>query len=482
MTKRLLGRSEEDMISQEIHHSRTGMEESDMNQNPIRVLLVDDDEDDFILIRELLSGEKISQLSLGWVSTYHSALSAVKDNSFDFLLVDYRLGPKTGLDFLREIKKEGFDIPAILLTGYSSRDLDLEAQSVGVCDYRLKAHIQGEQLERVIRYSINRWKTLEELRKSKKQVQLLNKELQEERLKLKERSKELNCLYGLSELIEKPGISLQEILAGTTELLPQAWQYPDITRSRISYDGFTYLSQNFAESPWRQAAAIHVRDNKVGVIEIFYLTEQPTLDEGPFSREERALIKGIAERLGRLIEGKETEEELRRSEAQFRAVVENISDGIIFSDARGIITYRSPSLNRITGFSDEDRLGHNGIETVHPDDREFVAQTMNQILENPGLTATGEYRTLHKNGSWIWAEATAQNLLKHPDIQKIFLICHDITERKKTEENLKESELRLNFALEAGELGVWDRDLKTNEVWRSEQHGRIFGYDTSTEK
>ena len=128
---------------------------------------------------------------------------------------------------------------------------------------------------------------------------------------LRERIKELNCLYGFSELIERHGSSYRKILQGVADLLPGSWQYPDIACSRVVCEDKEYVSANFKDSKWKQAADIVVSEKKIGVIEICYLKETAILDEGPFLREERLLIDSIAGRVSKAIERIKLEEFLR---------------------------------------------------------------------------------------------------------------------------------------------------------------------------
>ncbi len=126
--------------------------------------------------------------------------------------------------------------------------------------------------------------------------------LQKKTHELDERVKELNCLYGISELVAKPGISLDEIYQGIVNLIPPSWQYPNITCARIIIDSQEFLSVNFEETIWKQTANVNVHNKQHGILEVFYLEEKPEIDEGPFLKEERNLIKAIANKLGRIIE------------------------------------------------------------------------------------------------------------------------------------------------------------------------------------
>ncbi|MDP9426957.1 MAG: response regulator, partial [Actinomycetota bacterium] len=117
----------------------------------LRVLLVEDDEDDYVIIRELLS--EIEGLELEWVSSYEEALGAIGREEHDVCLLDYRLGDRSGLDLLRAASERGHKTPMILLTGQGDRELDLEAMQAGAADYLVKGQIDAPLLERSIRYA-----------------------------------------------------------------------------------------------------------------------------------------------------------------------------------------------------------------------------------------------------------------------------------------------------------------------------------------
>ncbi|MFO7652297.1 MAG: hypothetical protein R6X25_00585 [Candidatus Krumholzibacteriia bacterium] len=128
---------------------------------------------------------------------------------------------------------------------------------------------------------------------------------------LRERIKELTCLYDIATLAQRPGLSLEELLGKIVAILPPGWQYPDITCARILLDGRTFATGTFSEGPQRQSASIIVGDSTRGRVEVFYTEEAPALDEGPFLREERNLINAVAETIGRLVAHRETEGALR---------------------------------------------------------------------------------------------------------------------------------------------------------------------------
>lgn len=115
---------------------------------------------------------------------------------------------------------------------------------------------------------------------------------------LRERIKELNCLYGIAQLCERHMDSLEEFLQELVNFLPSSWQYPEVTCARIEFKGRIYRSQGFKITKWRQSSQILEYNAPAGELSIFYLEARPPADEGPFLKEERALIDAVAERIG----------------------------------------------------------------------------------------------------------------------------------------------------------------------------------------
>ncbi|MFO0845596.1 MAG: PAS domain-containing protein [Gemmataceae bacterium] len=134
-----------------------------MSDRPIRVLLVDDDEDDFALTRYLLADIKGGEYVLDWAPVYEDALAAIARREHDVYLLDYRLGEHSGVELLREAQRRGGRGPFLLLTGQGQRELDLEAMQAGAADYLEKGQLTAALLERSIRYAIERWRHADEL-------------------------------------------------------------------------------------------------------------------------------------------------------------------------------------------------------------------------------------------------------------------------------------------------------------------------------
>jgi len=148
----------------------------------------------------------------------------------------------------------------------------------------------------------------EKLRESEALLKELNDNLEK---RIKERIKELNCLYRISALGYKPHASLAENIQGMVNLIPPAWQYPDMTCNRIILEGKEFRTLNFKETSWKQSCEIILNQEQIGIVEVFYLKEMPERDEGPFLAEERLLIEAIVEHVSRNVERHRSEESIK---------------------------------------------------------------------------------------------------------------------------------------------------------------------------
>ena len=150
---------------------------------------------------------------------------------------------------------------------------------------------------------------------------------------LRERVKELTCLYGISTVATRPGIAPDDFFKEVVAQLPPGWQYPEITQARITLDDRSYATPGFIDSPYRQKSDIVINACTRGSVEVVYTSGKPESAEGPFLKEERNLINEIARQLGFIVEYWETEQEAKRLQEQLRhaerlATVGQLSAGI----------------------------------------------------------------------------------------------------------------------------------------------------------
>jgi PAS domain S-box-containing protein len=138
-----------------------------------KVLLVDDDEDDYLLASDYLREIPNRNFHADWSPGFEDALSKIKDRSYDIYIFDFLLGAKTGLDLLHEAIRLGCEEPIILLTGKGDQRVDEEAMKLGAVDYLVKGELNAESLERSIRYALDRSNSLKALRESERKFRTI---------------------------------------------------------------------------------------------------------------------------------------------------------------------------------------------------------------------------------------------------------------------------------------------------------------------
>ncbi|MGA2503509.1 MAG: GAF domain-containing protein [Anaerolineales bacterium] len=149
-------------------------------------------------------------------------------------------------------------------------------------------------------------------------------------------------------------------------------------------------------------------------------------------------------------ERKIAQDALQNSEKHFRALIENNTDAVVLVDTRGLILYESPAYARMMGWLPGQRLGKSGYEFIHPDDKRFVVKVLNDLIQHPGGVRQTKFRNQHKDGSWRWIEATSTNLLNESAVQGLVINMHDITERKRAEEEIQRRVADLEVLYENG--------------------------------
>ncbi|MBW1709759.1 MAG: PAS domain S-box protein [Deltaproteobacteria bacterium] len=253
--------------------------------------------------------------------------------------------------------------------------------------------------------------------------------------RLNERVKELNCLYAVSRLVVRPGISFEEMLQGTVYLIPPALQFPGIACARIILEGRNIKTANFKETPWKIAADIMVYGEPSGTLEVCY-TERLSSDEGIiFQEEEKSLLGAIAGRLGRITERERAEAALRMREKSFRDLVENSLTGI-FIVQEGKIVYKNPEQKRLLGNLSES-FNLSDFKNFHPDDVEKMRQFYQRILSGEAQTLDVDFRLypagkMDSKSDMLWIDCRA-SLIEYRGKEAILFNMMDMTRAKEFE-------------------------------------------------
>jgi|GEM_PF-606391 len=302
--------------------------------------------------------------------------------------------------------------------------------------------------------------------------------LREQRIALDNRVRELAVLYSLTGIVERPGISVEEVLAEVAATLPAGWLHPGDAAARITLDGREYLSAGFVETCWKQESPIAVCGRIAGKVEVCYRHEQPEEDEGPFLAEERSLIDTVAERLGRTIERVRADEALRRSEEKYRLLFEKMLESytlyeVIPGDAGSPADYRIIELNEkaaaVFGHSRDELVGRRLFD-IFPAIRKKGAGAIYGEVAETGVPAQRRLQE-PKTGRWYDLH------VYRPEIGRLVVTGQEITGQKKAELALRKSEGRFRGIFEQAGTGIALIDPEGRIMGTNPAFVRMFGYD-----
>ena len=420
----------------------------------IKILLVEDDEDDYILARDLLGEIPGHRFALDWVSTYEGGLETMLLNQHDVILVDYRLGPENGVTLLKLALQRGCQAPVILLTGAGQHEIDVEAMQAGAADYLVKAELRSDTLERSLRYAIQRkraaaWAAFEQARLAafgaevglaltrrdsldsileccaRAMAQFLNASLaQLWTFDSRERTFQVRAAAGLLAEQQASGAAVpivklngESLSRGESVLIKQLSADERMTDQEwVRRHGVV----SFAAYP------LIIEDKLVGLMTLFTchpLTEHILQEMG-------SVANGIS--LG--IEQKRSAEALDASEVKYRSMVENIKEVIFQMNEFGHWTFLNPAWTAVTGFEVQPTIGTFFLEYIHEEDREQNRHIFLQLLSHRLDYCRYETRLITKNGKVRSVEVYAQ-LTLNPDgtVLGISGSLIDVTERKLAE-------------------------------------------------
>ena len=276
---------------------------------------------------------------------------------------------------------------------------------------------------------------------------------------LQRRVNELRTIRQLSRLGGRTGATLEELYQEAANRAPKSWRYAEVACARLVIDGREFRSANFVESPWMQAARVRVNGRVVGKLEVGYIEDEQQGDGGPFLKEEQNLLGDIAARLGRITEQRRAEDALRESENRYRRIVETALEAILSFDADWRVSSANAKAAELLGYSQAELLGKPMSDFI-PEDG-MPAHEKRKAARLQGLSGTHECVYLTKSGAQIWVSVSSTAILEHGAFVGSFVMATDITERKKAEAALTESQALQDAIFTGTNDLIWSVDPRS---------------------
>jgi len=378
----------------------------------LRVVLIEDDEDDYLITRDMLEEVSPVNTQLIWSDCLADGLATLRDNTVDVALVDLRLGPDSGLDLIQQAKAEGITTPFILLTGQGDDELDARAVEMGAADYLVKGRLDGHTLMRSIRYAIDRATATENLASSEAQYRLLF-----------ENNPTPMCLM-------QPGGARIIALNAAARLL---YGIPKQDAARLALADLQDPDAHTAPDPegiiLQAGAALerHRRDDGQPLI-VEVVSENITINQ------DELVLLTLSDRTAQIADNRQLK--------LLKRCIESSSNGMVVSDAMAPdmpVVYVNPTFERITGYRADEALGRN-CRFLQGDEFDLSnEQALSEIRKAlaSGKEASVVLRNYRKDGTPFWNDLYLSPIRNERDeITHYVGVQNDISDRKSIESQL----------------------------------------------
>lgn len=325
----------------------------------------------------------------------------------------------------------------------------------------------------------------QKLRSLLAQLDLLQQNLRQTSHLLGKRTKELSYLYRISDWVTRENISEKDFLQELVNLIPSAWQYPEIACARIVFDEKEFKTENFRKTDWIQSSEIKIKNKPAGHIEVCYFENKPEEYEGPFLKEERILIDSIAIKTGHYFERKIMRDELGKNEENLRITLNSIGDAVIATDIVGRVTNLNPVAEKLTGWKYGDAL-NKPVEEIfvikNARTGEQVQNPVKKVLETGGVVGLANHTKLVSKNGKEYQIADSGAPIKNDDgkVIGVVLVFRDVTEEYKIQQELKDNELKFRSIVEGAPDPIFiQSDMKF--AYLNPSACRLFGIESAEE-
>jgi PAS domain S-box-containing protein len=391
----------------------------------------------------------------------------------DAILVDENQG---GLDICKKLKndEETKHIPVIVLPDGKTDSKRNKKAFANIADIFLQIPLDETEIAAQMNAVLREKQSGDTLRKErdllKTRLEQRTRALRKRTHDLDKRIKELNCLYAISDLREKPDISLEELLQGVVDLIPSSLQHSEITGARIFLGYQEFRTKNFKETPWKQTCDIRVHSEWAGTLEVSYL-DRPGLEAGDSLKEGRSLLNAICERLGRIAERVQAEESLRLESGNITSILTSMEDLVYKVNEQFDIEYINPAL--------EEEFGPVDGKKCYEYFRDLNEPCSKCKIEEVLLGSTVRRERYFPNSQKTYD--VIETPLRNPDgtVSKLSL-SRDLTPIKQAQKALEEREMLYRSITESAADGaVMVQDGKI--LFVNHALVNMFGYDDPSE-
>jgi PAS domain S-box-containing protein len=371
------------------------------------------------------------------VSSVEEALKRMGEKTFDVIISDYIMPRKDGLEFLRELRESGNNIPFILFTGKGREIVAIKALNLGADQYVNKIGYPEavySELSHGIRTVVKGKKAEEALKDIEKEKSAVLDSMSE--LVIHQDLKH-RILWTNSKAAESVNIKVEQVKGRYCHELWGGSAKPCI--------GCPIEEAIKTGQP--QQGEITTPDGRV-----WFINGSPIKDA-------KGKITSIVEVVTNITEQKSAEEEVRKSEARYRGLVENIGNGIATTELEGRITFVNQALCEMIGYSEKELIGKPFADFLHPDDKKRMLQLFSDSGKDPNRKLSVEFRVLHKKGHIIHMCSSPNATIHNNKIVGFNAILSDVTEHKKAEEALQEAEEKYRRVVEQAPDSIMIFDL-----------------------
>lgn len=322
------------------------------NTGSIRVLVMEDDPSMAQMICNYLSTRGFRATPARDARTGLELYSA---EYFDLILLDYRLPDRDGLEVLQTLRRTIAFPPVVMMSGLGLEKVAAEAMKLGALDYVAKGG-EGDFLEELllsVHNALQRKREMEDLRAAGEERARWMEEL-------RQRVRELGCLYGIEKLLAMAEVPDGSLLNSVAELVAGACQSRGACGVRLCTDELERCSRSWRETPWRGSFALRCRGATLGALDVAWL-EPPKVSNQPlFSSNEEDLLQSVADRLAVYFDRVYSARQLMRAQEELRKLhraMEHSATAVMITDAMGHIEYVNPAFTTMTGYAREEVLG-----------------------------------------------------------------------------------------------------------------------------